>query len=154
MSLLISVRDDLAQKIVQGDKPWELRKSAPKQEADFVIIYAKKPTGLIIGYAKVLKIQRWEKRGNGYFDLLGFAKIRVSELLTKVSIDETELNQYLGDKKEGGIIVLNYPVAIAPAELPFHPPQGWRYFNGHPEEVIQGWRWEALPRSCTILTKT
>lgn len=144
-SLLISVRSDLAEKEVSGEKPWEMRKSAPKIVPDYLIIYAKKPKGMVIGYAAVHRIEwfywfRMENIRNVRVQSLGF--IPLEEFLGRVCISEKELADYFNNEKtiKGYQFVLRDPIGIEPVRLPFHPPQQWRYFDGHPQEIIEGWQ--------------
>lgn len=155
-SLLVSVRSGLASKIISGEKPWEMRKSAPKTQPDYLIVYAKKPIGMAIGYAKIANIPSFfwyrphdfrrvsivEPNGKVHSDW------SLDDFLNQVCISEKEFRDYFTKdwlrecprSMEGAIIQLVDPIAVEPVKLPFQPPQQWRYLEGHPEEVITEWR--------------
>lgn len=147
-SLLISVHHDLAQKIITGEKPWEMRKGRPSTFPDYVLIYAKKPVGKVIGYCKLSKFRKYSQVPyQCTLDRISVEGMRPGhinfsiEFLRKVCITADEFHKYFNGKQpQGYIFELAEATAIAPVALPFHPPQQWMYFDGHPETIIDTWR--------------
>lgn len=146
-SLLISVRSDLAEKEVSGEKPWEIRKKRPSVAPSHVIIYAKSPVAKVIGYCKLKEFIKFSQstvqaslKRISVKGIPPVGHIDLSEFLQKVCINIWEFDEYFKGNKAGWIFELTEPTAIAPVKLPFHPPQQWQYFDGHPETIIQDWR--------------
>jgi predicted transcriptional regulator len=56
MKILLSIRPEHVEKIISGEKKYEYRKSAFKNDIRKVLIYATKPIGKIIGKFNITKI--------------------------------------------------------------------------------------------------
>lgn len=67
MKILLSIKPEYANKILDGTKIWEYRKSVPKKNIDAIIIYSSYPVKEIVAEVEVLKIEScnvkelWEK---------------------------------------------------------------------------------------------
>lgn len=126
--LLISVKPEFANKIMEGSKTIELRKSAPKTEkGDIIVIYSTMPEKAVLGIGTVGEIIKSspEDIWSNYSDRLGIDKIRFDQY-------------YSGHKSAIGIAINNIrkfrekvPLSIMKERFPrFSPPQTFRYMNG------------------------
>lgn len=124
--LLIAVKPEFANKIVENEKTIELRKTKPNVKAgDFLIIYSSSPVKAIIGFGLIKQVivttptQMWENYS------------------LKVGIDKERFVQYYKDKEKSiGIEIedmkLVIPISLKDIrilETNFHPPQIYRYIS-------------------------
>ncbi|HOX83820.1 MAG TPA: ASCH domain-containing protein [Chryseolinea sp.] len=124
--LFISVKHEYANKILEGTKTIELRKSKPKvSKGDFVIIYSTTPVKAIIGIAEVDDLiscppdSMWRLHSKK----LG---IKHKDFLDYYSNSETSIGIVLSNPKK-------YRSAISLSSIKrdhpeFQPPQTYRYF--------------------------
>jgi hypothetical protein len=56
MKVLLSIKPEYANKIFSGEKKFEYRKLIFKREIKFIVVYATKPVGMIIGEFEIDKI--------------------------------------------------------------------------------------------------
>lgn len=56
MKVLLSIKPEFANSILDGDKLFEFRKQNFKQKVETVLIYATKPIGMVIGEFDILEI--------------------------------------------------------------------------------------------------
>lgn len=125
--LLISVKPKYAEKILNGEKTVELRKSAPTRikEGGYILIYVTSPVKQILGICQIGRIM----------------KDTPSELWKKVKfnagVTKSEFNDYFADYKNGYGLILNNVNNLEPIDLDylkssisgFNPPQTYRYIN-------------------------
>lgn len=124
--LLIAVKPEFANKIVENEKTIELRKTKPNVKAgDFLIIYSSSPVKAIIGFALIKQVivstptQMWENNS------------------LKIGIDKERFLEYYKDKERSiGIEIENMkrvnPICLKDIrilESNFHPPQIYRYIS-------------------------
>lgn len=125
--MLISIKPEFVEKIFNGSKSIELRKSTPKvSSGDIIVIYCTFPVKSIVGYCVVDQVIKmspnllWEK----YNKLLGIDKKRFliyyENVTTAIGIKLTKRS--LLEQKISLEAVRN----IIPN---FHPPQTFRYYD-------------------------
>ena len=56
MRVLLSIKPEFAEKILNGSKRYEFRKQGFSKPVDMVILYATKPVGKIVGEFKLKKV--------------------------------------------------------------------------------------------------
>lgn len=67
VDLLLSIKPEFAEKILNGSKRFEFRKKIPRQHIDFVFIYSSSPEKRIVGKFRIRNILKgtpeelWEK---------------------------------------------------------------------------------------------
>lgn len=126
-ALFISVKPEFVEKIFNGSKTIELRKSAPNIDKDsLVIIYCTSPVMSVIGTCKIKEIISNKP-----------AKLW-SDYSAKMGIDRKRYFEYYTDKSIAIGIVLK-DIRKIKEEIPlsklrlkfknFHPPQTFRYFD-------------------------
>jgi predicted transcriptional regulator len=125
--LLISLKPEFADKILDGTKSIELRKCTPKVEiGDLVIIYTTAPIKEFVGICEVKEIIKMSpsKMWDNYSALLG--------------IDYIRYKQYYKDSKIAvgiklGILTkfdVGIPLSLVKSYFPkFSPPQTYKYFE-------------------------
>jgi len=126
--LLIAVKPEFANKIVENEKTIELRKTKPNVKAgDFLIIYSSSPVKAIIGFGLIKQVivttptQMWENYS------------------LEVGIDKERFVEYYKDKERSiGIEIENMklvnPISLKDIrilESNFHPPQIYRYISNN-----------------------
>lgn len=125
--LFISIKPEFVEKIFNGTKTIELRKSAPKIEKnDTVIIYSTSPIMSVIGICKVdyIVLSKPEKLWNTYNNLMGIDKKRYSEYFEEKDV---AVGIFLKDVKK---IKQAIPLSKLRTKFHnFHPPQTFRYFD-------------------------
>ena len=58
MIALYSIKPVYSDRIIRGDKIFELRKRLPASKLDYMVIYSSSPTCKIVGYAKILNVHK------------------------------------------------------------------------------------------------
>lgn len=126
-ALFISVKPEFVEKIFNGSKTIELRKSAPNvKKDDIVIIYSTSPVMAVIGTCRVKEIitSKPLKLWNEYSNKFGIDKKRYFEYFEG---KEVAVGIVLKDvtkiKKEISLSKLRSKFSN------FHPPQTYRYFD-------------------------
>ena len=125
--LLISVKPEFANKIMEGSKTIELRKSAPKtEEGDLIVIYSTMPEKAVLGIGTVGEIIKSspEEIWLNHSEQLGIDKLRFDQY-------------YSGHSSAIGIAINNIrkytekvPLSLIKEKFPrFSPPQTFRYLN-------------------------
>lgn len=126
-ALFISVKPEFVEKIFNGTKTIELRKSIPKVEIDdLIIIYSTSPVMSVIGTCRVKEIiankptKLWHDCAN------------------KMGIDRKRYFEYF-DGKDIAVGIILKDIKRSKVEIPlsrlrlkfrgFHPPQTFRYFD-------------------------
>ena len=126
-ALFISVRPEFVEKILNGSKNIELRKSAPNIEKDdLIIIYCTSPVMTVVGTCRVKDIVTLKplKLWNEYSNKLGIDKKRYLEYYEGKDI---AVGIFLKDVKK---IEREIPLSKLRAKFAnFHPPQTFRYFD-------------------------
>lgn len=126
-TLLISIKPRYAEKIFQGNKKVELRKTKPRlSKGDTVIVYVSSPIKELQGSFKVVKV----------------VKDSIEKLWLSVGIDagiskEEFLNYYENSNIGYGIVLEEAELVKVPLGLNqlrliwsgFHPPQCYKYLN-------------------------
>ena len=133
-ALFISVKPEFVEKIFNGSKTIELRKSAPNVVVDdIVIIYCTSPVMSVIGTCKVKEIisSKPTKLWNDYS--------------SKMGIDRERYFEYF-EGKETAVGILLKEVKRSKKEIPlsklkmkfrnFHPPQTYRYFDNKQFQLL------------------
>lgn len=126
-ALFISVKPEFVEKIFNGTKSIELRKSVPNIEKDdLIIIYCTSPVMSVIGTCKVKEIvsSKPTKLWNDHS--------------TKMGIDRKRYFEYF-EGKEVAVGIFLKEIKKSRKEIPlsklrskfrnFHPPQTFRYFD-------------------------
>lgn len=140
-ALLLSVRPQFAESILDGSKTAEIRRQRPDvRSGTLVIIYATKPKGAIVGTARVSSMSQgtpgeiWERHK------------------AHVGISREEFDSYLDGAVVAYALLLKRVQRLVPfltleemrAAAAFQPPQSYRYVNqemldslvsGHPESA-------------------
>ena len=121
MIVFYPIKPVYIEKILSGEKKYELRKRLPRDKVEYVFLYATTPVCRVVGYAKVgltyreCKTKLWE---------------RVSE---SAGIDEVDYFNYFHGSDDACAIELK---TVYKYEEPFHPkdisddfvvPQSFRY---------------------------
>jgi len=131
-NIIISIKPQYAQQIVNGTKTIELRRKFPTEhiEGGIAIIYASSPICQIIGYARIDKVSSlsittlWQRFGK-------------ASCVTK-----SFFNDYFSGLESGFAITLTNPVKLKTpldikrleGEYSFSPPQSYRYAS---ERILQ-----------------
>lgn len=125
--LFISVKPEFVEKIFNGSKTIELRKSAPNvKKDDVVIIYSTSPVMAVIGTCRVKEIITLKptKLWNDYSNKFGIDRKRYFEYYEG---KEIAVGIVLKDVKK---ISKEIPLSKLRAKFRnFHPPQTFRYFD-------------------------
>lgn len=126
--LLISVKPEFANKILNNEKTIELRKTKPNvKTGDYVIIYSSSPVKAILGFGLIKNIivstpiQMWENYS------------------LNVGIDKLRFIEYYKDKERSIGIEIEHIKRVNPISLKeikvietnFHPPQIYRYISNN-----------------------
>ena len=126
-ALFISVKPEFVEKIFNGSKTIELRKSAPNvKKDDVIIIYSTRPIISVIGTCRVKEIimQKPTKLWNEYSNKFGIDRKRYFEYYEGKDI---AVGIVLKDIKK---ISKEIPLSKLRAKFRnFHPPQTFRYFD-------------------------
>jgi predicted transcriptional regulator len=126
-ALFISVKPEFVEKIFNGSKTIELRKSAPNiKKDDVIIIYSTSPVMTVIGTCRVKEIISLKptKLWNEYSDKFGIDRKRYFEYYEG---KEIAVGIVLKDVKK---INKEIPLSKLRAKFKnFHPPQTFRYFD-------------------------
>ncbi|AVP53583.1 50S ribosomal protein L22/uncharacterised domain fusion protein [Clostridium tetani] len=100
MKVLLSIKPEYAQKIFEGEKKYEYRKSMFKRpDIDTVIVYATKPIGKVVGEFKIDKI------------LEGSPNFIWEETKLYSGINEKEYIKYFAEKEKGFAIGIKNIIA-------------------------------------------
>lgn len=138
-ALLLSVRPQFAESILDGSKTAEIRRQRPDvRRGTLVIIYATRPTGAIVGTARIS-------------DMLEGNPAEVWEQhRTRININKEDYDSYLEGVSMTYVLLLERVQRLVPmltleqmrAATDFQPPQSYRYITqkilqdlvgGHPE---------------------
>ena len=126
-ALFISVKPEFVEKIFNGSKTIELRKSAPNiKNEDVIIIYSTSPVMAVIGTCRVKEIISLKpaKLWNDYSNKFGIDRKRYFEYYEG---KEIAVGIVLKDVKK---ISKEIPLSKLRAKFAnFHPPQTFRYFD-------------------------
>ena len=126
-ALFISVKPEFVEKIFNGSKTIELRKSAPNiNKEDVIIIYSTSPIMSVIGTCRVKEIimQKPAKLWNEYSNKCGIDRKRYFEYYEGKDI---AVGIVLKDVKK-----FNKQIPLSKLRSKFtnfHPPQTFRYFD-------------------------
>lgn len=125
--LFISIKPEFVEKIFNGIKTIELRKSAPKiKKNDLIIIYSTSPVMSVIGTCRVSDIILLNPRElwDNYNDKMGIDKKRYYDYFEE---KEIAVGIFLKDVKRIDPVI---PLSKLRATFHnFHPPQTYRYFD-------------------------
>jgi predicted transcriptional regulator len=125
--LFISIKPEFVEKIFNGTKTIELRKSAPKvKKNDIIIIYSTSPVMSVIGTCKVDYIVslKPEELWDSYNDKMGIDKKRYCEYFEQ---KDFAIGIFLKDVKKIDKVI---PLSKLRTKFHnFHPPQTFRYFD-------------------------
>lgn len=123
MRVLLSIRPEFAQKILDGQKRYEYRRRVFREPVDTVLIYSTMPEGRIVGEFKVGAILHCE----------------VEELWVRTQdyagVSHERFSDYFGDKQEGfalkieSVQVYDDPINPRQALEGFRPPQSFCYLS-------------------------
>ena len=126
-ALFISVKPEFVEKIFNGSKTIELRKSAPNiDKEDLVIIYCTSPVMSVIGTCRVKEIisNKPSKLWNDYSTKMGIDRKRYFEYFEGKDVAVgIILKDIKKNKKEISLAKLRSKFRN------FHPPQTFRYFD-------------------------
>ncbi|WP_207514622.1 ASCH domain-containing protein [Longitalea luteola] len=125
--LIVSIKPEFAEKIFNGQKSIELRKSAPNvSPGDMMVIYCTDPVKAVVGICQVKEILRMKpsRMWKTHNCLLGIDKKRYEQYFENV---DTAIGIVLTSiSRLDRTISLS---AIKEAFPMFHPPQTFRYFT-------------------------
>jgi predicted transcriptional regulator len=140
-ALLLSVRPQFAESILDGSKTAEIRRQRPDvRPGTLVIIYATKPKGAIVGTARVSAMSQ------------GTPDDIWKQHKSRVGISREDFNSYLDSATTAYALLLERVQRLVPfltleemrATTSFQPPQSYRYVtqkmldslvSGHPESA-------------------
>lgn len=115
--ILLSIKPKYAELILSGKKIIELRKTQPKEDVEWVYLYATAPVKKIVGRIKIIDFFMSGK--NFYISL------------KNICITETEFNNYVGEKPYSLWIIDDAYLQRCSIELSEfnlkRPPQSWCY---------------------------
>lgn len=133
MKVLLSIKPEFVQQIIEGKKKFEYRKRIFKKEIESVIIYSTMPEGMIIGEFKIEKI----------------INASPSEIWNQTcnysGITEDFFFEYFSGREDGFAIKIKdffkYKEPIDPKELStkFFAPQSYKYIDNDqysPKELL------------------
>lgn len=96
VTILLPIKPKYANKILNGEKDIEFRKSFPKESVDKIVIYATAPVSRVVGEVEVVgQIQStidFLKNGTNLYDFL------TTVLQNKVGISKKDFEKYYKDK--------------------------------------------------------
>ena len=125
--LFISIKPEFVEKIFNGTKTIELRKSATKiKKNDLIIIYSTSPVMSVIGTCRVSDIISLnpEELWDNYNDMMGIDKKRYCDYFEGKDI---AVGIFLKDVKKVDQVI---PLSKLRVNFHnFHPPQTYRYFD-------------------------
>ena len=132
--LLLSLQPQFAEKVFDGTKKVELRRTWPKVTIDTVLVYVSTPVKALVGAFTVAQIME----GNPTY-LWG--KVRRHAGITRKQFDD----YYAGALKGYGIFFSDIKTLPSPVELSqlrelwtdFHPPQSYRYMDAKAVERLE-----------------
>ena len=115
-NILLSIKPKYAELILNGKKTIELRKTQPKEDVEWVYLYATAPVKKIVGRIKIL-------------DFMSGKNFSIT--LKGICITETEFNNYVGDKFYSLWVIDDAYLQRCSMELSEfnlkRPPQSWCY---------------------------
>ena len=127
VDIILSIKPEFAEKILNGEKLFEFRKQVPRQEISWVFIYASSPYKKIVGRFRVNRIingtpeEIWEKCGGQggidqerFFSYCGNNDIIFGFEISEVTKFKSPINPYEKDCN-------------------FNAPQSFAYFNNNYE---------------------
>lgn len=125
MKVLLSIRPEYVEEIMNGSKKFEYRKRIFKKDVEAVIIYSTMPVGKIVGEFKIERIinDTPEELWNQTFTYSGISKKYFTE--------------YFSDREEGFAIqikdLLKYEIPITPKDVFSHfvAPQSFMYVDSN-----------------------
>lgn len=123
MKVLLSIKPNFVEEIVNGTKRYEYRKRIFKKNVDKIVIYASKPVGKIIGEFTIGEIIKEEP------------ELLWSETKEYSGISKDFFNQYFEGRTEGFAIQIKafhkYTIPIDPYKNneKFSPPQSYKYID-------------------------
>ncbi|MCK5561377.1 MAG: ASCH domain-containing protein [Thermoplasmata archaeon] len=110
VDIILSIKPEFAEKILNGEKLFEFRKQVPRQKISWVFIYASSPFKKIVGCFRVKNIlngtpeEIWEKCGSyggidqeRFFSYCGENEIVYGFEISEVTKFEPPINPYEGD---------------------------------------------------------
>src|ERR1041385_843327 len=133
-TLLLSLRPQFAEKVLDGTKKVEFRRTRPRVETqDLVIVYASTPVRAIVGAFRVKQVL--ERSPAALW----------KEVRQHAGITRSEFDQYYFGAPKGYGILLHSAIRLQqPVKLwrlrqlwpGFHPPQCYRYLDVHETRLI------------------
>lgn len=124
LDLLISIKPKYVDKIINGKKKYEYRKSIPRKAIKRIFIYSTFPKKKIVGY----------------FDFKGYLQDNPRDLWNKTfsfsGISEEEFFAYFNSRKTAYAIIIErfylFDQAIDPLDIMYNfvAPQSYKYING------------------------
>jgi len=124
MKVLLSIKPQFAEKIFDGTKLFEFRRTIFKENVKTVLVYASSPTQMVIGEFEIEEII------SDTLDNL-WRRTRIH-----AGIEEDYFYEYFGDKEHGFAIKIKKtrkyrkPLCIK-EDLNLVPPQSFVYLNGY-----------------------
>ena len=117
--ILLSIYPEFAEKILNGEKKWEFRKTAPEHGSGVFIMYATKPVGMIVG--EFTSRSCYMGSPEEIWTLCG----------KKGGIDKGRFFEYFKNSKGAyAHSIKSYKKYDEPIALVGHPPKSWRCYNG------------------------
>lgn len=127
-TILISIHPEYAEKILTGEKTYELRRRLPLEKPDHMVIYATAPISAVVGAVEVT-------------DMINLPLTELWKRVKKSSfVTLNEFHEYFRPHDRGKAFMLRNPVRF-PSPIPLteygikRPPQSWQYL---PEESNAG----------------
>ena len=122
MNLILSLKPQFAQKILDGSKLYEYRKRIfTRKDVDKVYVYATKPICKIVGCFRVEEVIEDTKTGI-------WAKTHIGGGISKAYFDDYFLNSDIAYAiKIGQVVKLDTPIVPKEVIKDFHAPQNFMY---------------------------
>ena len=138
--LLISIKPEYAQKILDGEKTVELRKTRTRlKPGDIVLVYVSSPQQVIAGFFEVESVEIFEnlpKQKNNFWD----------KIKNKAHIKEKDFNDYYKRASIGVAIFITKVhkfdntaklIKLKQKIKNFTPPQSYRYLKPKEIEILE-----------------
>ncbi len=127
--IILSIKPEFAEKILNGEKLFEFRKQVPKKKISWVFIYASSPYKKIIGRFRVNNILNGTPEE--IWNLCG----------SQGGIDQERFFEYCGNNETiygfeiSDVIKFETPINPYEEDSNFNAPQSFAYFDNHLPQI-------------------
>jgi predicted transcriptional regulator len=123
MIAFYSIKPIYSEKILSGEKIYELRKRLPNEDVSYVLIYSTLPIAKVVAYAKVKTM--FKEKVNDMWEKVSFS----------AGINEKDYKDYFGDLNYACAIEFEFvrrfkrPFSVKEINQDFKVPQSFCYIN-------------------------